>query len=79
MFEIVLGDLAFGGEPNIGKTFGVTDTLFEDADDVGSAADMGVDQAIDELRRAGLAFGVKTIESRLEAFKVNRRGIFVSE
>ena len=34
-------------------------------------------QTIDELGRAGLAFGVKTIESRLEAFEINPRGILV--
>ena len=77
--EIVPGDFAFGGEPNIRKTFGVADTLFKDADDIGSAADMGVDQTIDELGRAGLAFGVKTVKSRLEAFEVNGRRIFVGE
>ena len=79
VINIVFGDFAFGGEPNIRKTFGVADTLFKDADDVGSAADMGVDQTIDELGRAGLAFGVKTVKSCLEAFEVNGRRIFVGE
>ena len=40
---------------------------------------MRVHETIDELGRASLAFGVKTIEGCLEAVEINPRGIFVSE
>ena len=49
MIEIVLGDFAFSAEPHVLEAFGVTDTFLKDADNIGSAADMGVDERVDEL------------------------------
>ena len=68
--EIIFGDFPFGRKPNIGKTPGVTDTFLKNADDVRASADMRVDETIDQLGRAGLAFAVQTIEGRLEAVEI---------
>ena len=58
VIEVILGDFPFGRKPNIGKTLGVTDAFFKNADDVRPPADVRVHETIDELGRAGLAFGV---------------------
>jgi hypothetical protein len=42
MIEIILGDLALGGEPDIRKAFGVADALLKNANHVRPAADMGM-------------------------------------
>ena len=52
VIRIPLGDFSFGRKPYFGKSFGVADAFFEDADDVRPAADMRVDETIDELGRA---------------------------
>src|SRR5688572_28484811 len=64
-----------GTEPHILEPLGVTDALLEYADDIGSAADVGVHERIDELGRAGLPLCIQQIKSALEAFKIDPRGI----
>jgi hypothetical protein len=49
MIEIVLGDLPFSAEPHVLEAFGVTDAFLKYADNIGSAADMGVDERVDEF------------------------------
>ena len=56
--EVILGDFPFGRKPYIGKTLGVTDAFFKNADDVRPPADVRMHETIDELGRAGLAFGI---------------------
>src|SRR5678815_2544016 len=60
--EIIFGNLAFGAEPDVFEALGVTDALFKHADDVRPPADMGMDEAIDQLGRAGLPFGVEPVK-----------------
>src|SRR5262245_21162660 len=75
----MLCESPFCREPYIGKTLGVADTIFKDADNVRAAADMRVHETIDELGRAGFAFGIKTIEGCFETVKIKPGGIFVVE
>src|SRR5690349_724627 len=65
--EIVFGNLAFGAEPDIFETLRIADAFFEHADDVRAPADVGMDEAIDQLGRSGLSFGVEAVKGGLEA------------
>src|SRR5687768_7458227 len=74
--EIILGNFAFGREPDIFETFRVADAFFEHANDVRSPADVRMHEAVDKLWRSRLAFRIETVERSLEAVKIKARGIF---
>ena len=50
VIQIVFGDLALRAEPNVFEALSVPDAFLENSDNVGAAADVGMDKRIDEFR-----------------------------